>query len=1203
VKRIGKNIAALAALFLVPLVARANDPVLTGGLALEGPTQGVCIQIQSQSPATLQGRVINVYRRDGDLSAAGTYVFCGQMRAQSDPRTIEALLRRSTRLTQDDPDYRMAEISDAVEKLFQDLGTSGSGLSLGEKLSVLIEMSETDLTLRDNLLFYAKRFPSMGVVAGTAFMEAYDVQASYELRLCPPGFDGPDDGKSVVGRVSVDPTKLYVPEAPGQPHVVRVLDGRGELNVRLRWASAEGQNEAGPLIFGYNLYRIPEKLADPDWETTAPTRAELETALGIDAGSLDTSIYRVNRLPILPPRELTEAEADTSNLDLLIAKRYAFPLLWTVLGYEDIDEPGEQQEEVNMVPSLRSRRIELEDQIKEEQSLFCYIDDNDRWFGGEAFKKGQEYFYTAAASNSFGTGGDLSLFTPVIIPSFETVPAPDNVRVENVYSYDDGGEGHQQRLALKWDALRDEKGKVREDVYYFVYRWNTPTEMLPYARQPFATGMETVMADAASYFGGEDPVPVGLVAGPADLDEPNSRGVMTFFDSTITGEYEGVTFYYTVRAAVPNGSTAPFYPLFSPHSAPAWGVLRDREGPAPATGLTISIPCSSVDVNHEGPVIHEIIDDDGYRLSPGRHLLNLTCFADNDPEEALKLKTAYFRYSDNGIIRSLGSVNFEGGADISFTHEIEMKDTFIVSCQVELTNGKLSNWEECEVNLEKVETSQLINVLFFTSVTSGMTTVGDGCSVYHPLDPVGHPTLEFYPGGGTFGYELERVVDGQFPELLDTEEQPDDGESFSTDTGIIYVDFDIPVVAGNICYYLRTYDENGNPGPRQVFGCFQLTGGGVELPVPTLTKVSGENTPEKPQMSVTWFCPPSGVERFAILISPAAEDVDIATPAGGALVGPIESPAQTTITEGEAEVERVYNRYATVRTSAFIEGGDLSASEPAVVESGLFTALITSGIEVGVQYNVRVQALGPTFESDEGPLNLASNPSEMISFEWVEPRRVVVGEQGPNVNWPERAISNAAPCPVASVCPELIDTLGHGSWEHLAAVGIRIGHFPPKAGIECRDGGEAGGPKQAPLFSMNFPFDLEAEIFYDLDERGQSFGDIFPCLIYRMEVEPGSGVGDYYDTEQPFSGDLIQCSPVISTESIAYDTNAGGANFRDPFMFIGPLVQDASSYYPFYILDTQPVIKGSTYRYFLAHLKEGGEVEHFWNLGTIEIPE
>lgn len=1198
----------------------ASDPILAGGIALEGPVAGAGILLQSEYPATLQGRVINVFRKTGDASSFNGNVFVGQIRAQTDPRTIEALLRRSANQLSDDPEALLSDINEAVYQLFQDVDISSTGLSLGEMLSVMIAYSETDLQQREDLLFLAKRFPGVGEVAGMAFFEEVAFEVTYELRLCPERLDGPDDGNVVIGRVTVDPAVNFVPAAPGQPQVLGVQDARGDLNVRLRWATPQGYGSAGPLVFGYNVYRIPEALGQSAWETTPPTRAELETALGLEAGELDQSMYRINSTPILPPQSFSEAEADASALEALLAQRYGYPPNWSTLSYSDIDDPAELVPEVNAAPATRERRIELEEQIKALQSDFSYIDENERWFGGQPFTKASGYYYAVAARNAFGTAGELSPFKLVRIPSYALTDTPQNLRTENVFNYDNSSDSTSQTLALRWDALRDEAGDVREDVFYYVYRWNAATEMLAYSQRPFLTGIETSLADEAAYFGGEAPLRAGLVAGPSDLGAPDADGVFSFTDAAVDSAYEGLTFFYTVRAAAADGSGSGVggqgAPVFSPHSVPVWGVLRDRTGPEPATGLLVELPCLTVDVICHDNSISDYDASFEIPLPAGRHLLRMTCLPDDDAGLANSLQKAWFRidYSKNSVLNGgvgeaflAGSDNFVDGFPATYSAEIDTPETLTVGCKIMLKNGAVSDWVDCSIPLGALQSpSGLIDVVFKANITYDEQS--SDCGFYFPFDPLGDfkpPVIRFFPGEDTWAYNIYRRVDDGHDELLTTFELSDDSLSpLDTATAITYEDSNIPAYASRLCYYLETFDENGNPGARQLIRCENVAQGRLPLPVPAITEVvPGGTDAATAHFELSWFCAPAGVERFAVLVTDADTGVPVSTLVSEAIFTP-EGVSE----EWSAETieDQNYWRYATVRTDSYVDGVEASPAEPATVDSALFTAVITEGIQPGREYRFRVQALGPAFPLDNGDItHLDSDPSEALDVMWRPEVPTSSGPDGPDVNWPIRAIEDAADLPNPHIRPVLIDTLGEIDWENFAGVGVEVGRILVDTQID-HPTVQPGLPKRpAPNFPLPRTVNL-GEVFFNLGAYEPERDSVLPCLLFRMEVDPDTANPGNNNTAQPVSGDLIQCSPVIAKGTIAYDPDDGSGTraFRDPFLFVGR-TEDlvAPFYYPVYILDTQPVIRGATYRYFMATLDERQDVENVWDIGLIAIPE
>src|SRR5204862_55432 len=61
-------------------------------------------------------------------------------------------------------------------------------------------------------------------------------------------------------------------------------------------------------------------------------------------------------------------------------------------------------------------------------------------------------------------------------------------------------------------------------------------------------------------------------------------------------------------------------------------------------------------------------------------------------------------------------------------------------------------------------------------------------------------------------------------------------------------------------------DENGNPSPMTQLGCVDCAPT-TTPPVPVLAKIKPVGDPASPGMTLSWFCPPYGVERFEVRIA------------------------------------------------------------------------------------------------------------------------------------------------------------------------------------------------------------------------------------------------------------------------------------------------------------------------------------------------
>jgi hypothetical protein len=90
------------------------------------------------------------------------------------------------------------------------------------------------------------------------------------------------------------------------------------------------------------------------------------------------------------------------------------------------------------------------------------------------------------------------------------------------------------------------------------------------------------------------------------------------------------------------------------------------------------------------------------------------------------------------------------------------------------------------------------------------------------------------------------------------------------------------------------------------------------------------------------------------------------------------------------------------------------------------------------------------------------------------------------------------------------------------------------------------------------------------------------------------------------SGDVVQVTPLM--EQIAYELGAvSGIGIstliHDPFIRVAP-VTPGSSRHGIYLVDTQPVVRGASYRYVLMrHRPSGKEPAEIIVTQAVEVPE
>ena len=192
-----------------------------------------------------------------------------------------------------------------------------------------------------------------------------------------------------------------------------------------------------------------------------------------------------------------------------------------------------------------------------DATTYFFSDDNGFSHGGTAFADGAQFYYFVTARDVLGRDGFVSAGGLAQACRRRPPLAPTGAKVLNnvqVLPLAAGGVTNQQRFQITWQQNVDRTNLI---THYWIYRWQNPAGALRNVVDPTANRVGIVPDVAGTNTG------VFLDNGP---DSPATAGVSNY--------------WYTVRAV----SVGACDPLLSPHSAPAWGVLRERAAPAAATG-------------------------------------------------------------------------------------------------------------------------------------------------------------------------------------------------------------------------------------------------------------------------------------------------------------------------------------------------------------------------------------------------------------------------------------------------------------------------------------------------------------------------------------------------------------------------------------------------------------------------------------------
>lgn len=785
--------------------------------------------------------------------------------------------------------------------------------------------------------------------------------------------------------------------------------------------------------------------------------------------------------------------------------------------------------QVNTLPILQAKDFEaatVGDFTADPGTAFI-VDDHDRYrAGGTPFRNGEQFYYFVTARDVLGRDG---LASPgVLVTMCDRVPpdAPRGVQVQNHYAYANGT--GKQALEVSWLQSTNPADRV---VHYHVYRWDN-------ARQA-----QELAGDPAAH----------RIAGP--LAHLAGQARQRYVDDTPTSPRspadDGRTFWYTVRAgddgACSEGN-------LSAHSAPAFGVLRDRSGPAGPDGdllVRCCVPTAKGLSAHDEPAkVHQ---------DPALAYYQLTCRRTH-PE--LDWAEFYFRapgLPENFIARAY----FPRGAD-EVTVDWTLDRTLVAEgsipffCRVGTNAEEVSDFASVMTN--RAPKDSTVRVVSFEGgypcrpvsrreISAATGQVPRGCTGSHDPDPhvdlgelVGI-TINLHLTPGTKEYRLYRRVD-QGPLTLIRQGPAD----FDDASQITIVDPDMPANAASVCYFGQLFDEQGNASPLvQLSECVE-----VKRPtaVPMLAPLEARGNLEAPRLRIRWFCAPYGVDRFQVSIANRL----------GAMAAVISTDLESQSGQGT----KSYSLRGVTQTNLFFFYRTLRVG-PAFGNGAMFEIEVDA--ELGTTYDVLVAAVGV-----DGSVNQDSNAE---SFRWTPPPPAL----GPEVPWPLRPLPNVTPFHASLRAFRLPDGFYPG-------IGLRLGTFS-----------RAYLPDKTS--TPNHPTQLR--------------GHLDPAsLLYRNNLGQGPLPLVAYRVQAPsaafprVSGDLIQVTPLL--ERIAHELTAeNGTKFttiHDPYVRVGPNVDPARE--PgddgaLYLLDTQPVIAGANYLYLLVRFQPNGEILDVFPSNPVEV--
>lgn len=771
------------------------------------------------------------------------------------------------------------------------------------------------------------------------------------------------------------------------------------------------------------------------------------------------------------------------------------------------------------VTPLETLSLAAAEDLAVDPTTFFVIDSNDRFFGGEGFQDGDRFYYFAVARDALGRPGVSSPpGKPITICDRMPPMVPKGVKVENDYQYDRVQKSRRQVLKVSW---KPNVPKPNEKIAsYFVYRWEDVSHMHANAKNPGPF----------------------QIAGPI----PHVPGVETYSVlDTNEANVPGRTYWYSVRALDASSCGG----NLSGDSAPAFGVLRDREGP--------DKPGGGVEVFCGRPVVEFV--EDSTRPAPQGEVrdpeclhLHLSATAQNEALEWIEwyrgrpgadgttlIARRYFQR--RGLLAEFHTTlcDLDLHPPIIEGNPPAASQNPKIFAVVGAFNGQISD-PTFATNVGFFSDGKTYELEFFAKFEPGYLGADENdCGPHISVDPIPDNnnggidavnkiklTLDLTPGTKEWKV-YRRVNDG---DLTLIKQGLDD---FDQNQHVALEDGNLPQNASSCCYFVQTFDEHGNSSPMSKLNCVDTTA--KSLPqAPLLSVIEKSGNMGQPTAIVRWFSPPEGIERFRVFVGKATNNPPPEPEGFGLKAG----PCLPGVVRGLCFVPYLTPR---VGTDGF-EGPEFSIEIP---------------IAKGAKYHVFLEAITPAGQR--------SPWSNAETFRWAPPQAY-----GPNVPWPALSLPEVSDAFDDRIATRPIGTVGFG---------VRIGDYPK--------------PSKAPDAPIRFRItgtdDPMDHIFTNTEN-----GDVkmlFPCALYRYQVSN--------DLFPKVSGDVYQVSPLM--ENIAHDkTTNGRADIYDPFVADQSILSEPDVH-GIFLLDTQPVVVGAAYRHLLVRFTSRGEVAQVIPLNEVEF--
>lgn len=1200
------------------------------------------------NPSLTEGRAFAVFVKAGSPAAPGNFTRVGVMQRTTDPLVLAQLLARGAALGEftsrrdgqlrelyawlrgrdagdfsfPEPVFGQAPTDPATVRAvqsaqFQAQLAATAALTPAQRLGGLMQRAVTDAETAGTLRQMVALYPSIAMAHGLAWGGPLGVAVGTSVTLEVREWDVASGASiAVVGRALLTAGQPETLPPPGAPVQVPEANPKGDLNIKLRWATPDALRQRALLSRGHNVFRVPLAVAQArGWDTAPPTTlAELQS-------------------------EPATRQANTSAI-----------LTGRLFGAAEV---------ANFGPAG-------------DASTYYYADDNDRFRDqngdgqpdGTPFADGDEFVYFATTRDLLGRDSAPSPGGRAEAARRIPPPVPSGLAVENVFSFTDpagnpyAGNVGRQAFRLEWqpNVLRPAGNGLPADLTteYEIFRLEGDIALLQ-TRQGQAD-LEAI--------------------GPIRVVTHESAGPLSLLDDALDPVADATrTVAYTIRAVYRRSPGSPA--LRSGFAPPVFASLRTYDGPpAPETWIEVNRARAAVLAQPSGfETLTEAVsanervfrlrvtsrdlraDYAEFRvtyfdptLGPVDQALGRHEFAPGDPTVELETTLPESVASSDQTVFYCRVGNNSGAISRETRREFAQHPGATSAVVVNWLTGEISNAtldpsDSLAATLiaqtaafgsvarssfptfyppalpGDAPTSAPVNPAVRAEAGGLGWSFGTECAVQRYDGSTGawkflapgtvrplaagaavfffDPVLNFELGAlGTYrGLRLRPLEAGEVtvPQLAATDAagEPAPGGSMTAfvrlcgeareykiyrqidqgaltlvgqgttapgPDGCAVVSFTEAMPAGSCGVrklFAQVFDRHGNPSPLVRAG--EAVACGVALPVPRLEAPEPGGTAAAPTVKLRWFCPAAGVERFEFGATSKADTsgsaLALTTPAFHVIPPPPGSTLKVRAKTGVVAASKIFFRYLT----------PLLNSPPFPQAGPVFELEIP--VQPNREYQFTVAALGGGGKGKRSPLQ---------KFTWKLPQEPV----DLRIPWPARPLPPVAdfhPLVQAVVFPlPGPGTDGQILWpgnSDLYPVGVRIARQEITAGTEDFYQGENG------MYSLNprpsSPASTRLDFNQQVFRRGPNDG-LLPVALYRQQV-----ANDLFPN---VSGDVVQCSPLIT--SIQWQLNPGpnapGARLTDPHIGFVPVNADGKRYLDLFLLDTQPVVAGARYRYFLV---------------------